>query len=118
MYESTVGQLNFFFWASRYGVLDYAQFNIKSIEKDQATSTKLPVESTKLPVECCAVPVSPVGCLGTPASQLGTMLPKKKKRRQLSRAPRESVFIYPTNIKVVFNPSAPSAPVAQVIPSS
>ena len=122
MYESTVGQLNFFFWASRYGVLDYAQFNIKSIEKDQATSTKLPVESsklpvesTKLPVECCAVPVSPVGCLGTPASQLGTMLTKKKKRRQLSRAPRESVFIYPTNIKVVFNPSAP---VAQVIPSS
>ena len=94
MYESTVGQLNFFFWASRYGVLDYAQFNIKSIEKDQATSTKLPVE---------CYPVGPM--------ELGPMLTKKKKRRQLSRAPRESVFIYPTNIKVVFNPSASVSPV-------
>lgn len=110
MYESTVGQLNFFFWASRYGVLDYAQFNIKSIEKDQATSTKLPLEP------CPSGLPGGVYVKGPPSS-----ITKKKKRRQLSRAPRESVFIYPTNIKVVFNPSTaitPTAATTATVPSS
>lgn len=74
-YESTVGQLNFFYWASRYGVLEYARVHIDEIEKDQALTTKQ------------------VG-----AKEGG------KKRRQLSQAPRESVLVYPTTIKVVFNP--------------
>jgi hypothetical protein len=74
-YESTVGQLNFFYWASRYGVLEYARQHISEIEKDQAATTKVvqPGET-------------------------------KKKRRQLSQAPKESVFVYPTTIRVVFNP--------------
>lgn len=79
-YESTVGQLNFFYWASRYGVLDYARQHIEEIEKDQAATTKTGV---------------------SPSTAGG---PVKKKRRQLSQAPKESVFVYPTTIKVVFNP--------------
>lgn len=79
-YESTVGQLNFFYWASRYGVLDYARQHIEEIEKDQAATTK------------------------TTASATAVQGPVKKKRRQLSQAPKESVFVYPTTIKVVFNP--------------
>jgi hypothetical protein len=80
-YESTVGQLNFFYWASRYGVLDYARQHIEDIEKDQAVTTK----TTSPPVKDTGGGV-------------------KKKRRQLSQAPKESVFVYPTTIKVVFNP--------------
>lgn len=74
-YESTVGQLNFFYWASRYGVLNYARVHIDEIEKDQAQTTKQ-VTSTE----------------------------GSKKRRQLSQAPKETVFVYPTTIKVLFNP--------------
>ena len=39
-HETTVGQLNFFFWAARYGVLDYARANILAIEADHTISTK------------------------------------------------------------------------------
>lgn len=74
-YESTVGQLNFFYWASRYGVLDYAKQHIAEIEKDQAVTTKA-----------------------------HHVVAVKKKRRQLSQPPKETVFVYPTTIKVVFNP--------------
>lgn len=86
-YESTVGQLNFFFWASRYGVLQYAQEHIVEIEKDQAVSTKSHQALAK-------------------QEQVQTQDPssRKRKRRQLSQAPRESVFVYPTTITVVFNP--------------
>jgi hypothetical protein len=79
LHESTVGQLNFFFWASRYGVLEYARNHIDEIEKDQAESTKN-----------APAPPQTAG--------------KKRKRRQLSQAPRECVFVYPTSITVVFNP--------------
>lgn len=100
-YESTVGQLNFFFWASRYGVLDYAQRHIRDIEKDQALSTRHPQETKK--------PGDGGGDGGddggdddesAPAPHTGV----KRKRRQLSQAPRQTVFVYPTQIKVVFNP--------------
>lgn len=78
-YESTVGQLNFFYWASRYGVLDYARGHITEIEKDQAATTRSALKDVSEP---------------------GV----KRKRRQLSQAPRETVFVYPTPIRVVFNP--------------
>ena len=74
-YESTVGQLNFFYWASRYGVLDYAKQHITEIERDQAVTTKA-----------------------------HHVVAVKKKRRQLSQPPKETVFVNPTTIKVVFNP--------------
>jgi hypothetical protein len=80
IHESTVGQLNFFFWASRYGVLHYARQHIVAIEKDQAEATK-------------NAPVLPQQHNG-----------RKRKRRQLSQAPREAVFVFPTTITVVFNP--------------
>jgi hypothetical protein len=78
-YESTVGQLNFFYWASRYGILEYAKHHISEIEKDQAQATKVPMPE-------------------------GAVTGKKRKRRQLSQAPKEAVFVYPATIRVVFNP--------------
>ena len=90
VYESTVGQLNFFFWASRYGVLDYADKHIKEIEKDQAVTTK------KHPRD--------VNGSGGTTGGGGENTVKKRKRRQLSQPPRDSVFVYPTTIRVVFNP--------------
>lgn len=96
-YESTVGQLNFFFWASRYGVLDYAQRHIRDIEKDQALSTRhqhgAAAEEKTTDADVDAV-----------ASSSSSSAPMKRKRRQLSQAPRQTVFVYPTHIKVVFNP--------------
>jgi hypothetical protein len=94
-YESTVGQLNFFFWASRYGVLDYARANIQKIEKDQAAATKhhnLARQGGH----------GGQGQVGAKAEEVRE--PQKKKRRQLSQAPKESVFVYPATIRVVFNP--------------
>jgi hypothetical protein len=123
VYESTVGQLNFFFWASRYGVLDYAGQHIKEIEKDQAMSTKkvpLPGENPESPrvwvgdaSHSCASSgtVAPGTAAtgtgtgtGTPSTGTTTTILKKRKRRQLSQPPRECVFVFPTTIRVVFNP--------------
>lgn len=95
-YESTVGQLNFFFWASRYGVLQYAQEHISEIEKDQAVSTKSHQAQAKGAQEE-EEEVEEESVVKASAS-------RKRKRRQLSQAPRESVFVYPTTITVVFNP--------------
>ncbi len=85
-YESTVGQLNFFYWAARYGVLDFARANIDAIEKDQASTVKHVTH-------------------GETAGEADESCPKlKRKRRQLSQAPRKSVFVYPAAVRVVFNP--------------
>lgn len=96
VYESTVGQLNFFFWASRYGVLDYADKHIKEIEKDQAVTTK------KHPRDVVAGSTGGEKSCGEKSGGEKTF--KKRKRRQLSQPPRDSVFVYPTTIRVVFNP--------------
>ena len=80
-HESTVGQLNFFFWASRYGVLEYARTHIAEIERDQAATTR-----------------------SAAAKERDTVLEPKRKRRQLSQAPKETVFVYQTPIRIVFNP--------------
>ncbi len=79
-YTTTVGQLNFMYWASRYGVLDYARSHLADIESDHAASTK-----NKKP-SACANPEP------------------KRKRRQLSAAPRKKVFVYSTPVKMTFNP--------------
>lgn len=91
-YESTVGQLNFFFWASRYGVLDYARANIDKIEKDQAVATKHhnTARTSSAP--------------STGKRDRDDKEPVKRKRRQLSQAPKEAVFVYPATVRVVFNP--------------
>lgn len=108
-YESTVGQLNFFFWASRYGVLDYAQRHIREIEKDQALSTRHHQQEQKRSAASTADgdddgdgDDDDDGDGDDDAPVPGP--PLKKKRRQLSQAPRQTVFVYPTQIKVVFNP--------------
>lgn len=156
VHESTVGQLNFFFWASRYGVLDFAQSNIKEIEKDQAVATKILPEGTdnetggarkngatqvdgdQVDKETCLQPsTETISACSLPKrkqsfdtsvdtkksrakqtsresvprtsskatdSALAQKQGNKKKRRQLSHAPKETVFVYPTTIRVVFNP--------------
>ena len=68
-FETTVGQLNFFFWAARYGIIDYAKTNIVEIEADHAISTKrhaeeanaltndVPVVETEMPVVEAEMPI-------------------------------------------------------------
>jgi len=81
-YTTTVGQLNFMYWASTHGVLDYARTHLSEIETDHAESTR-----TKKPDH-------PLSDSPTP----------KRKRRQLSVAPRKKVFIYNVPVKMNFNP--------------
>ena len=102
VYESTVGQLNFFYWAARYGVLDYAQSHIKAIEKDQAVTTK----TTKGEIKGDIRSESKRKKRENDGLGPRTEPAPKKKRRQLSRAPNQSVFVYPTFINVVFNPKS------------
>jgi hypothetical protein len=106
-YESTVGQLNFFFWASRYRVLEYARANIEKIEKDQAVATKHH-NSARLAAAAAAVSAAKLTSSGKRARERnGTSPgppPLKRKRRQLSQAPKEPVFVYPATVRVVFNP--------------
>lgn len=77
-YTTTVGQLNFMYWASRYGVLEYARAHLSEIERDHAVSTK-----NKQPV----------------MDDKGG-----RKRRQLSMASRKKVFVYSAPVKISFNP--------------
>lgn len=79
-YTTTVGQLNFMYWASMYGVLHYARTHLTEIERDHAESMR-----TKSPHE--------------PDVGAG-----KRKRRQLSTAPRKRVFVFNSTVKVGFNP--------------
>jgi hypothetical protein len=39
-HKTTVGQLNFMYWASRHGVLDYAYKHIQEIERDHSEASK------------------------------------------------------------------------------
>ena len=74
-YKTTVGQLNFMFWASRYGVIEYARNHIGDIEKDHATTIK---------------------------TKRGDG--KKRKRRQLSERPSKKVLVFGGSVKMTFNP--------------
>lgn len=74
-HTTTVGQLNFMYWASKYGVLKYARDHLDDIERDHADSTK-----TK------------------------KAHPGKRKRRQLSALPSKKVLIFGEPVTVSFNP--------------
>jgi hypothetical protein len=82
-HQTTVGQLNFMYWASRHGVLDYAYKHIEEIENDHSESSRTK-NRLKLPA---------------PSSH-----PGKRKRRQLSEAPMDKVLIYSNPITVCFKP--------------
>jgi hypothetical protein len=77
-YTTTVGQLNFMYWASRYGVLAYARDHLEDIEKDHAAVTKNKKDSKDDP--------------------------RKRKRRQLSALPSKKVLIFGEPVTVSFNP--------------
>lgn len=82
-HQTTVGQLNFMYWASRHGVLDYAHDHIEEIEQDHSESSR-----DKNRLKTTAHP-----------PQTG-----KRKRRQLSEAPVDKVLIYNNPITVCFKP--------------
>jgi hypothetical protein len=78
-YNTTVGQLNFMYWASRYGIIEYAHRNIDAIENDHASSVKS----------------------GPAPDPFGS---EKRKRRQLSQVNARKVFVFGQPVKVCFTP--------------
>ena len=85
-HTTTVGQLNFMYWASLYGVLDYARAHLAEIESDHTQSTR-----SKKPA----------------ADGTESGAPAQRKRRQLSAAPLKKVFVYnSTPVKMSFNPGS------------
>lgn len=81
-YQTTVGQLNFMYWASRHGVLDYAYAHIADIEKDHSESSRTKNLAKSAAANSCT----------------------KRKRRQLSEPPLDKVLIYSNPITVCFKP--------------
>lgn len=71
-FESTVGQLNFFKWALRYGVIEYALDNSKEIEKDMVESTKKRILTTHVPAQPAPV-LTPVPMVSLKRSHLSKM---------------------------------------------
>jgi hypothetical protein len=45
-HKTTVGQLNFMYWASRHGVLDYAYKHINEIERDHSEASRKKAKQT------------------------------------------------------------------------
>jgi hypothetical protein len=84
-HTTTVGQLNFMYWASTYGVLKYARAHLSEIETDHADSTRTAKKTEPEPA-------------GSSKDA------HKRKRRQLSAPPRKKVFIYNAPVKMFFNP--------------
>jgi len=123
-YRTTVGQLNFFYWAARYGVLDYARKHIDEIETDHAVSTKRPKEEgegedDKEKVDGCddEEEEEDVNGRATEVTVTNTNTSTKKRpcddkksgrkrrrRRELSRAPDRTCYVFPMVIDVVFDP--------------
>jgi hypothetical protein len=85
-YTTTVGQLNFMYWASNYGVLDYARAHLAEIETDHAESTRSAKKEEQ------------------DKKKQDQHSDKKRKRRQLSEPPSKKVFIYSAPVKMSFNP--------------
>lgn len=73
-YTTTVGQLNFMYWASKYGVIKYARDHLDAIERDHAS-----VARTKKGAG-------------------------KRKRRQLSVLQTGKVVVFGKSVTVSFNP--------------
>ena len=72
VHETTVGQLNFIYWAHRYGVLEYTRQNLDCIEKDMNASLAL-VKKQK---------------------EEDQRQGKKRKRHELSQPPASHCFVY------------------------
>ena len=81
-YNTTVGQLNFMHWASRYGVLEYARNHIQAIEKDHAEITKTKHSNIK--------------------DDNRTQV--KSKRRRLSTPAGKKVLVFGEPVTVCFTP--------------
>jgi len=90
VYATTVGQLNFMFWASRYGVIDYAKAHIRNIEQDHALTMKNKQQQQQQQQQ------------HQHHQENGEM---KKKRRQLSQAPCQKVLLFADQVSVGFQPS-------------
>lgn len=68
VYETTVAQINFFYWAIKYEVLSYALQHVKAIESDHSITLK--------------------------STRKGTFEKQKKKRRELSKPPSLKCYVY------------------------
>lgn len=83
-HRTTVGQLNFFYWASRYGVLAYARTHIDDIESDHAMSTKRSEDGDS------KKPVGGIGGIGGEMG-MGTGKNNTKRRKHKKRKKRDGV---------------------------
>lgn len=59
IFESSIGQLNFFHWAIRHQVIRYVQLHLKEIENDMKETTKLNKEKKISAVETNCPKISP-----------------------------------------------------------
>ena len=82
--ETTVGQLNFLHWAEVNGIIKYAREHVAEIEQDMAQ------------------------CMSTVKAQKKSdkILGVKRKRRELSQAPKRQCYIYPVKMQVSFDPQS------------
>ncbi len=84
-FSTTVGQLNFFHWAERYGVLSYIRSNLQQIKTDHIIATKRPPENDD--------DIEKKGCKDK----------KRRRRRELSQAPKSKCFVFNMNVSVNFD---------------
>ena len=82
--ETTVGQLNFLHWAEVSGVIRYARQYVAEIEKDMATCMSK-VKAQKKQDKLQGI---------------------KRKRRELSQAPKKQCFVYKIHSQVNLNPES------------
>lgn len=80
--ETTVGQLNFFYWAHTKGIIQYAKQNTVEINNDMANCMREAKELKK-------------------QDRLNGI---KRKRRELSQAPKRFCHIYPVQSRVNLEP--------------
>ena len=80
-YQTTVGQLNFIYWADSFGVLDYTRRHLQEIEQDMNRSLAEMRKQKERDL------------------RTGT----KRKRRELSSAPHNKCFVYSSDIRVEFD---------------
>ena len=80
-YETTVGQLNFMYWAWWNGILEYARVHIEAIERDMTVCMQTTRQEKVI--------ASSSGC--------------KRKRRELSQGPSCKCFVYRLPITCSFD---------------
>lgn len=93
-YQTTVGQLNFIYWSDVFGVLDYTRAHLQDIERDMNRSLSHMRQQKEKDLRS------------------GT----KRKRRELSTAPRNKCFIYSSDVRLEFD-SDTEAPAAEEPPA-